>query len=129
MTRILSKKYIIAFVCIGFGYAFAKAQTATATLNQDPNIAQLIGLKSKMTKENKLSERYKIQLYSGDRVTAESRLRSYRNEAGLWIASLQYETPNYKVWVGNFRNRLEADRALMIIKRDFPAAFIFKPER
>jgi len=42
-------------------------------------------------------------------------------------SSLEYETPNYKIWVGNFRSRLEADRALVKVKRKFTSAFIFKP--
>ena len=35
---------------------------------------------------------------------------------------------NYKIWVGNFKTRLEADRALVKIKRKFSNAFYFKPK-
>ena len=42
---------------------------------------------------------------------------------------MRYETPNYKIWVGNFKTRLEADRALQRIKRAFNSAFIFKPKK
>ena len=42
---------------------------------------------------------------------------------------MKFETPNYKVWVGNFETRLEADRALRRIKRKFANAFIFKPKK
>jgi hypothetical protein len=44
-------------------------------------------------------------------------------------SKLVYETPNYKIWVGNFRTRLEADRALVKVKSKFPTAFIFKPKK
>jgi hypothetical protein len=39
-----------------------------------------------------------------------------------------YETPNYKIWIGNFRSRLEADKALIKIKKKYINAFIFKPK-
>ena len=43
-------------------------------------------------------------------------------------ASIIYETPNYKIWVGNFYNQLEADKKLIEIRKKFRSAFIFRPE-
>ena len=43
-------------------------------------------------------------------------------------ASIVYETPNYKIWVGNFYNQLEADKELIEIRKKFRSAFIFRPE-
>lgn len=37
-----------------------------------------------------------------------------------------YESPNFKVTVGNFRNRTEADAALETVKREFPSAFVVR---
>ena len=82
-----------------------------------------------MEKRNKLSDGYTIQLYYGEKNKANSVLKKYRNFYGSWPASIEYETPNYKVWAGNFNSRFKADRALLEIKRHFPAAFILKPER
>ncbi|GAK92069.1 hypothetical protein JCM19298_2557 [Nonlabens ulvanivorans] len=44
-----------------------------------------------------------------------------------WESILEYEAPNFKLWVGSYRNKLEAERALIEIKKDFPNAFILKP--
>jgi hypothetical protein len=109
--------------------AFAKAQTATSTISQDPKIEQLISLKSEMSVRGKLDDRYKIQIYSGNQSSANVQLKKFLNKVGTWRGNITYETPNYKVWIGNFRNRLEADRALIKVKIEFPSAFIFKPER
>lgn len=113
-------------VCV---FAFAKAQNASSTVKQDPKINELLALKTQLTKDNELTDRYKIQLYSGERERAYSTLKTYRNKVGTWSSSIEYQTPNYKVWIGNYRNRLEADRALLKIKKSFPSAFIFKPDR
>lgn len=108
-------------------FAFAKAQSSQTTVNQDPLINELIALKAEMSVEGELNDRYKIQIYSGNLTTANSRLKTYLNKVGTWKSTIKFQTPNYKVWIGNFRSRLEADRALMKIKETFPSAFIFKP--
>lgn len=37
-----------------------------------------------------------------------------------------YDSPNFKVTVGNFRNRAEADAALETLKQEFPSAFVVR---
>lgn len=106
-----------------------QAQTATLTVNQNPKIPQLLELKKTLEKENKLSDGYTIQLYYGELGQANQILRKYRSNFANWPASIEYETPNYKVWAGNFSTRIEAERALLRIQKDFSAAFILKPER
>ena len=105
------------------------AQPATVSVNQDAKITELLDLKKTLEKENKLADGYTIQLYYGELGRANSVIRKYRGLYGSWPASIEYETPNYKVWVGNFGTRLEADRALLEVQRNFGSAFILKPER
>jgi len=102
------------------------AQVATVTINQDPKITELLELKKQLEKDNKLSDGYTIQLYYGELNDANTTLKKYRNNYSSWPASIEYETPNYKVWVGNFSSRLEADRALIEVQLSFPTAFILK---
>ncbi|MCB0456215.1 MAG: SPOR domain-containing protein, partial [Flavobacteriaceae bacterium] len=68
-----------------------------------------------------------IQLYYGNLNKANSVLGNYKNKYTKWPASIEYETPNYKVWAGNFTSRIEADRALLEVQKNFPTAFILKP--
>ncbi len=105
------------------------AQTATLTVNEDPKVTELLKLKKTLEKENKLSDGFTIQLYYGELDQANQVLRKYRNSYENWPASIEYETPNYKVWAGNFASRIEAERALLSIQKDFSSAFILKPDR
>lgn len=105
------------------------AQEGQVSIKQDEMIPQLLELKTEMGKESRIGDRYRIQIFSGDYNEAGEILREYRSLYPEWSATIVFETPNNKVWVGNFRNSLEADRALEEIKKDFPAAFRFKPER
>jgi hypothetical protein len=40
-----------------------------------------------------------------------------------------FNTPNYKVWVGNFRTRIEAERNLIEIRTKYENAYLIKPQK
>ncbi|SDK68560.1 Sporulation related domain-containing protein [Salinimicrobium catena] len=123
-----TKLIITSSLLLGFS-ALGTAQEGTQNIVQDERIPELLALKTQMTKDSRLGDRYRIQLYSGDNNQASKIIKEYRALYPDWPSTVVYETPNYKVWVGNFRNSLEADRALLEIKKTFPAAFRFKPEK
>lgn len=105
------------------------AQQGQVTLNQDKNIDVLLNLKKEMNKTENLNDRYKIQIYSGNRSEAETTQVKFNSAFAKWYSNMVYEYPNFKIWAGNFTTRLEADRALKEIKRKFSGAFIFKPKK
>ncbi len=123
-----TKLIITSSLLLGFS-AIGTAQEGTKNIVQDERIPELLALKTQMTKDSRLGDRYRIQLFSGDNNEASKIIKEYRTLYPDWPSTVVYETPNYKVWVGNFRNSLEADRALLEIKKTFPAAFRFKPEK
>ncbi|MBR9757361.1 MAG: SPOR domain-containing protein [Algicola sp.] len=104
------------------------AQSGDLVINQDEKIETLIELKKALNTSENASKRYKIQIFSGNRSSAEAAKSKFSTELPNWTSKMVYETPNYKVWVGSFRTRLEADRALVKIHKEFPTAFIFKPK-
>ncbi|CDF77932.1 sporulation related domain protein [Formosa agariphila KMM 3901] len=104
------------------------AQQGSIAINQDDKIKELLDVKKEMNKDENATDRFKIQLYSGNRADAEDVLKEYNGDFNQWEGTLVYETPNYKIWVGSYRTRLEADRALTEIKTKYPNGFIFKPK-
>ncbi|SFN52971.1 Sporulation related domain-containing protein [Bizionia echini] len=105
------------------------AQQGSITINQAPELETLLALKKEMNGSDSDSNRYKIQIFSGDRTGAEKAKSNFEAKFEKIPSLLVYETPNYKVWAGNFRSRLEADRALEKIKKEFNDAFRFKPKK
>ena len=101
------------------------AQDATVSIDQDASIDKLLEYK----KDLRTVDTYKIQVYQGSRSSAERVKAEFKNTYGQWPVDMVWNTPNYKIWVGNFRSRLEADRALIKIKRNYMNAFIFKPKK
>ena len=123
MVKIKNIIFLFTFL---FSYVLI-AQEGTVTINQDDEIEALLEIKKDI---EITSNRYKIQIYSGSsRGSAESARAKFSGNYSDWPSSIEYETPNYKIWVGNFRNRLEADRALIRIKKTFINAFIFEPKK
>ncbi|MGA8854117.1 MAG: SPOR domain-containing protein [Christiangramia sp.] len=104
------------------------AQEGTVNIQQNQKIEKLMEVKTELNKNNQIRDRYVIQLFYGDNGEANEIIQEYR-DLYTYPSQITYEAPNYKVWIGNFRNRLEADRALLKIKENFPAAFIPKPQR
>ena len=122
------KPYLLSISFIIFSNLLI-GQNATITINEDEKILEILALKKSLEVENKLTIGYTIQLYYGELNEANKIIREYRNHFDSWPASIEYETPNYKVWVGSFSSRFEADRTRLEIKDKFPSAFILKPDR
>ncbi|WP_271392403.1 SPOR domain-containing protein [Aequorivita sinensis] len=129
MKSTTSHKIFIASILLILISASSYSQSATLQVNQDPKITQLLDLKKSLEKDNKLTDGYTVQLYYGELDKANQILRKYKGSFSNWPASIEYETPNYKVWAGNFDTRIEAERALLKIQQSFSSAFILKPER
>nr|WP_238568044.1 translation initiation factor IF-2 [Nonlabens ulvanivorans] len=79
-----------------------------------------------MDKEGKFKDRYTIQLFYGEIEGAKKIEAKYKASPMTWESNLEYEAPNLN-YVGSYRNKLEAERALIEIKKEFPNAFILKP--
>ena len=124
--KILNTKYrLLALVFMASFANISFAQEGTVIINQDKEITQLLDIKTEINTSENTVNRYKIQIYSGNRSEAEKAQSTFKSLDIDLLSKLVYETPNYKIWVGNFRDRLEADRALKKVKAKFPAAFIF----
>ena len=101
------------------------AQQGVVTIEQDKDIDKLLEFK----KDLRTLNTFIIQIYNGPRGGAESTKSQVATLYPDWSNSIEYEQPNYKIWLGNFRTRLEADRALMTVKKSYANAFILQPKK
>ena len=67
--------------------------------------------------------------FSGFCETAKKTLSEFKQEFAAIDATIVFNTPNYKVWVGNFRTRIEAERNLADIKDRYKNVLLIKPSR
>ena len=124
MPKVKQNIYAICLIFLGLSYQI-NAQEGKVSIDQDKDITTLLEFK----KDLNTVDLYKIQVYQGNRSGAEEAKTNFANIFNEWPISMEYETPNYKIWVGNFRSRLEADKALIKIKKNYANAFIFKPKK
>lgn len=117
------KKKLFIFIVLNALFSVpALAQEGLITINKSAEIERILALKKEM---NKKMPFIKIQIYSGRRSYATKALLNFKANFPGQFVEMKYETPNYKVWVGRFRTRLEADRQLVRVKSKFSNAFLF----
>ena len=113
------------FIIITFSYHTSFGQNGNIKINQNNKLDSIIKLKKEL---NSKIQNLRIQIYSGDRENAEQIIQEFIEIYNDTTADVIYETPNYKVWVGNYYTQLEADKRLIEIRKKFKSAFIFRPE-
>ena len=119
------RKIIIFFTIISLSYTTLFGQNGNIEINQSNKLDSIIKLKKEL---NSKIQNLRIQIYSGDRDNAEQIIKEFIEIFNDTTADVIYETPNYKVWVGNYYTQLEADKRLLEIRKKFRSAFIFRPE-
>ncbi|TDU43769.1 sporulation related protein [Gelidibacter sediminis] len=123
MIKPIAKLALIAFTCFLTTDAMV-AQQGTVSIDQPKDIDKLLEFK----KDLRILNAFRIQVYNGSRGGAEAAKSQAASLFPQWSNSIEYEQPNYKIWVGNFRTRLEADRALITVKKSYANAFILLPK-
>lgn len=108
---------------------FSIAQENKITINQDPKFEQLLNEKRKINSSITVNDRYKIQIFNGDSENSKKTLISFKKENKNMDGTIVFSTPMYKVWVGNFKTRIEAEKNLQALKKKYPNAFLIKPNK
>ncbi|MEC5164333.1 hypothetical protein RCH18_000049 [Flavobacterium sp. PL11] len=105
------------------------AQVANINIKQDIKFEQLLNERRKNTISPPTDENYQIQIYSGDSQKAKLTLNEFRQEFKDVDATIFFFTPNYKVWVGNYSSRIEAERNLVNIRKRYSNVHLIKPKK
>ena len=103
------------------------SQDFNSKINENPKFKKLLELSKKANNEYFKSDYFSIQVFSGNYKNADSILNfvkgKYLNDSIFFF----FETPNYKVHVGKFKSKIEAQKRLRNVSKDFKSAFILKP--
>lgn len=127
--RILTIKHFVALpILLCFSTSVMVGQQAQTSVKQDEKFEQLLNEKRKINSSIVANERYKIQVYVGNSDGARKVLYDCKQEFSDLDGTINFFTPNYKVWIGSFRTRLEAIRYSLDIKRKYPNMLIIKPQ-
>ena len=105
------------------------AQNGSVTVSQDPKFEQMLNEKRRINSSITINDKYKVQIYNGDSENSKKILGDFRKDFKHLDATIVFSTPAYKVWVGNFKSRIEAERNLVDLRKKYPNAIIVKPNK
>ncbi|MBF4506861.1 SPOR domain-containing protein [Flavobacterium sp. JLP] len=123
-----SKRVLLTLSMFALAYNI-HAQDQNLTLNQDPKFEQLLNDKRKINTSISTNDTYRIQIFSGKSEEAKKTLADFKREYTNIDGTIIFNTPNYKVMVGNFKTRIEAEKNLAEIKNRYKNVFLIKPGR
>ena len=122
---IMKVKFLISILLIFLSYSLANAQDENVVYN-DTLTQKLFQIKKDYSKRIFESTYYTIQIYFGDFKNADSILIDFQENYEGIKSELIFETPNYKVRIGEYKDINIASQKLEGIRRTYPGSFIIK---
>ena len=100
------------------------SQASNLNIKQDPKLDSLLIKKIALDRERYSNEYFTLQLYYGNLELATKTLESAKKAYPNIPIELSFETPNYKVQAGRFKDKIVGLKTLDTVKREFPSAFL-----
>ena len=129
MRILTTSKFIFFTIALSISTSKLLAQDQNINIRQDPKFEQLLNEKRKINSSTAVNERYKIQIFSGESEKAKKALNDCKQEFRDLDGTIVFNTPNYKVWIGDFRTRIEAEKYLVEIKKKYDNVLLIKPQK
>ena len=107
--------FLVVFLTTNFTYSQSKKSENTL-------IKELISKKRSFNKE--YSYGFRIQLYNGLETVARKTMKKFEYDFPEITTYLVYRQPEWKIQVGFYKTKLEADSALLNFKRKYQSAIV-----
>tara|TARA_R110002073_G_scaffold40547_5_gene115245 strand:+ start:397832 stop:398230 length:399 start_codon:yes stop_codon:yes gene_type:complete len=96
----------------------------TVKIETSESVKRLVAQKLAFNKQLEYIDGFKIQLFYGSEKSAMDVREKFSTVFPDVKSELKFQSPDWKVWVGSYKSKIEADRALEEIKEGFPSAII-----
>ena len=118
------KLAIIGLLFLNITYS----QTDKYNLFENPKLDSVLKIKKVIDKRIFKKNYYSIQLFSGRFGIGDSISKLVSKKYIEDSVYFYFETPNYKVRLGKYKSKLDAEKKLKILRKEFKSAFIFIPD-
>ena len=118
-------KASIFTVCVGLCCLSLSAQEGVVRIQQDPKIDQLLTLYNKV---NSQKGYYQIQVGFGSYERAMELKSQVETDFPTWYSKIEFQEPTYRVRLGKFPDKLEAERRFLEVREKYPNAMLLDPE-
>ncbi len=124
MQKNIMKTLLFIALFAGFTTQIS-AQEGNITIEQDPRIDELLKLYAEV---NSKSDYYQIQVGFGSYQKAQNLKTKVDIDFAGWYSKIEFESPTYRVRLGKFKTKLEAERKYMEVRKKYPEAILLEPE-
>lgn len=126
MKNLRTCKVFLIFILTVLAQQNIQAQI-TVIENEDQKTIDLL-LERKMNQNNQFSlyTNYSVQLKNGVKEDVETMYKDFTTDYPQTDATIIYANPKFKLVVGNFKNKIEAEHLLKKISSKYPDAFVVK---
>ncbi len=129
MNYLSEKRVIYSLLTFVILNSFSTVNAQSVTVSQDDNFEQLLNEKRRINSSITINNRYKIQIFNGNSESSKKALIDFKREFKNYDATIIFSTPAYKVIVGNFKTRIEAERNLNLVRKKYPNSILIKPSK
>ncbi len=118
-------KRVILILLLTTGLQTLHAQSSRQTQRR---LDDLLEQKARCLSQNRTKFFYYIQIYNGKDVNrARQLLREYLARHPHSKAFIKWENPEYKVWTGEYMSILDVEKAMQLLRDEYPDALIVYP--
>ena len=129
MNYLSEKRVVYSLLTFIILNSFSTVNAQSVTVTQDDNFEQLLNEKRRINSSITINNRYKIQIFNGNSESSKKALIDFKREFKNYDATIIFSTPAYKVIVGNFKTRIEAERNLNLVRKKYPNSILIKPNK
>lgn len=122
--KMISLSFLKKSLTLFFLVQILFTMTLKSQVLQDKKIETVMELKKEHQKLNPKIDGFRIQLYNGLETESNQVKTKFLTLFPDMKVEIIYKAPEWKVQVGNFRTRLEADKTLQNIKLQFPGSLV-----
>ena len=121
-----SMKTLYYMAMLAFSVTFASAQQGDIKIEQDDKIVDLLDIYKTY---NESSEYYRIQVGFGSYAKAQRIKSEVEIDFPSMRSKIDFDSPTYRVRLGRFKTKLEAERKFKEVRSKYPDAMLLKPKK
>jgi cell division protein FtsN len=102
------------------------AQQGKINIQQDQKITELLSI---YKTANESTEYYRIQVGFGSYAKAQEIESKVQQDFPYLSSKIDFDSPTYRVRVGRFKDKLDAERQFLEVRQKYPDAMLLAPKK
>jgi hypothetical protein len=119
-------KHFIFCLLVFLGISVFSQKNGVINIDTPSDVKAIIQKRISYNKSNSKTKGYRIQIYYGSENGAMAAKNKFSELFPNTSTYIEYDSPDWKVKVGNFKTKLEADKAREEILLVFDGAFVLE---